>query len=242
MKSDNATLATQSLPQLAIGGGALAHSLWSRGPRRAALFAGVGLGLPALAEYTGVNRFHLVKHHTSPQVAGVPLAALTGWYTITYATYAVLEGILPRLGLRGKALRFALPAATALVATDLDVLLDVFGLANGFWEWRDGGPYAAEIVGPNGKRGIPYANYTGWLALVGTVTTAYQLLARRIAPTPPSPPSPPSASPRWAALLLGLYYVPAVGWALSQRSPRYLAYSGLVPLALAAALWPKRAK
>lgn len=237
MKADPASLAQLPLPQLAIGGGALAHSLWSRGPRRTAIFAGIGLGLPALAEYTGVSRFRLVKHHTQPQVAGVPLAALVGWYTITYATYALLEGILPRLGVRGLAQRFALPAATALVATDLDALLDVFGLASGLWEWRDGGPYAAEVIGPNGKRGIPLSNYTGWLALVGTVTTAYQLLARRTTPR-----LPPATSPRLAALLLSLYYLPAVGWALSHRSPRYLAYSGLVPLALAAAWWPKRAR
>jgi hypothetical protein len=73
----------------------------------------------------------------------------------------------------------------ALVATSLDLLLDPFGLDLGLWEWSEDGPYAPEVKGPNGKRGIPMLNIAGWITLSTGVTLAYQhLRSRGNAPEP----------------------------------------------------------
>src|SRR3712207_8636075 len=35
------------------------------------------------------------------------------------------------------------------------------GLDVGLWEWSGDGPYASEVEGPNGNRGVPLLNYAG---------------------------------------------------------------------------------
>jgi uncharacterized membrane protein len=71
--------------------------------------------------------------------------------------------------------RKSLIPIVALTATSLDLLLDPFGLDLGLWEWSAGGPYASEVNGPNGKRGIPVLNFAGWITLTSGVMLAYQL-------------------------------------------------------------------
>ena len=95
----------------------------------------------------------------APQIGGVPLAVALGWYNIGYNAYCVAEHLLA-----GKGDRVLAPAA-ALVATDLDLLLDPCGLDLGLWEWSRSGPYAAEVEGPNGSHGIPAFNFAGWIGL-----------------------------------------------------------------------------
>lgn len=208
----------------------LAHSLWSRGARRTVAFATLGMGLPLAGEFTAVNVVRVVRHHTHPQVNGVPLAAVA-WYNIAYAAHAVVESLLLRAGVSRRARRWAVPVGTAALATSLDLILDCFGLDMGLWEWRDGGPYAREIVGPNGKAGIPTANFVGWVALTGGVSLGYELLAetgdRR---------SRSATAGTTAALLLAPYYLASASWAIARRKPRYLAYSALVPAALMASV------
>jgi uncharacterized membrane protein len=213
------------------------HSLRARGGRRTALFAALGLGLPALGEYLGVNVLRAVRHHTQPQVRGVPLAAVLGWYNIGYATFAMLESILAQAGLDARWRRWAVPVGTALAATSLDLLVDCFGLDQGMWEWNSDGPYAREIAGPNGRQGIPLMNFAGWLELTGGVTAAYAALAGGAQDQPEAPGAAGSAEAgRTAAALLLPYYLPAVAWALWRRKPQYLLYSSLFPLAVALAL------
>lgn len=238
MRTSGKSVAEELLPAVGVAAGALAHSLWARGARQTALFAGLGLGLPALGEYIGVNRARVVRHHTRPQVLGVPVPALLDWYAITYATYATLEGILAPNVKRNAAWRWALPVGTAAVATNLDMALDVFGLASGYWEWSTHGPYAAEVLGPNGKHGIPTANFTAWIALTGAVTSAYTLLARHAGSESPMKERP--ASGRVASLFLAACYLQSALWLIANRKQRYLAYSGLVPLTIAAAWWRGR--
>lgn len=245
---------------LAGTGLTLAHSLWSRGPRRTVAFTALGLGLPLASEFAGVNILRVVRHHTYPQVRGVPLAAVA-WYSIGYAAHALVEDLLVRVGVGARGRRWAVPAGTAALATSLDLILDCFGLDMGLWEWRDGGPYAREIVGPNGKAGIPVANFTGWVVLTGSVSLGHVLLAeagetRRPGTTPAARSWVGNAVPlvhqsgdlaekasarsaaagTTAALLLAPYYVASAAWALVRRKPKYLLYSALVPAALAASV------
>lgn len=208
---------------LLLSGLSFVHSLRARGLRRTLLFAGPGLGLPILGEYLAVNVLKLLRHRTEPGVAGVPVAIALGWYNVGYNVFAVTQHLLTRAGERE---RLAAPVA-ALAATDLDLLLDVCGLDLGLWEWRDGGPYAPEVEGPNGRRGIPVLNFAGWIGLVSSLTLAYL----RLAPDAPRP-----AGGRGPALLLLSYYLPAAAWAMRRRRRKYLIYSAPFLAALLAAL------
>lgn len=205
----------------------VAHSLRARGLRRTLLFAGPGLGLPILGEYLAVNALKLLRHRTEPEFAGVPVAVALGWYNVGYGTFAMMESILSRTGSREGKPGCALSPATALVATSLDLLMDPCGLALGLWEWSGDGRYAAEVVGPNGKRGVPLVNYAGWLGLIASVTTAYQRLDppgdERVPPRRGADGSPEAG--RDAALLLLSYYLPAAAWALRRPRRKYLLYS-----------------
>jgi hypothetical protein len=216
---------------------ALRHSLRVRGGRDTAIFAALGIGLPTLGEWYAINIDRGVRHHAAPQVLGMPVHAAVAWWTIASATHALTEELLGRHGASAAVRRWATPTGCALIATSLDLVLDPYGLANGFWEWRDDGSYAREITGANGRSGIPTENYVAWLGLVGGVTALYGLLTGRSAPRTTEP-----ASTRDAASILLSYYLPAALWALKERRPRYLLNSALFPVALACALWPRKGR
>ena len=216
----------------------VAHSLRARGLRRTLLFAGPGLGIPILGEYLVINVLKLLRHRTEPKFAGVPLVIALGWYNVGYGTFAMMESILSRTGSGGGKPGRALSPATALVATSLDLLMDPCGLDLGLWEWSSDGRYAAEVAGPNGKRGVPLLNFIGWLGLIASVTLAYQLLNpddERTRPSQPGAADSPKVG-RTAALLLLPYYLPAAVWALKRRKPKYLLYSAPFSVAAWAAL------
>jgi uncharacterized membrane protein len=150
------------------------HSLRTRGLRRTLLFAALGNAIPILGELLTVRVLKMLHHHVRPQVKGVPLAIALGWYNVGYGTLAIVNGIIydgadPHQGRES----LALASATALAATSFDLLLDPFGFELSLWEWSEDGPYASEVKGPNGKRGIPLLNFVGWLALTTGVTLAY---------------------------------------------------------------------
>jgi len=204
-----------------------AHSLRARGLPRTLLFGALGSGIPILGELLAVNVLKVLRHHARPQAGGVPLAIALGWYNVGYGTFAMMESILSRPGSRGGKQGRALPPATALAATSLDLLMDPCGLDLGLWEWSGDGRYAAEVAGPNGKRGVPLVNFAGWLGLTASVTTAYQRL------DPPGDAGVPLrrggagslGAGCGAALLLLPYYLPAAAWALRRRRRKYLLYS-----------------
>ncbi len=215
-----------------------AHSLRARGLRRTLLFAALGSGIPILGELLAVNVLKVLRHHARPQAGGVPLAIALGWYNVGYGTFAVMESILDVADPREGAKRRLLVPATALTATSLDLLLDPCGLDRGLWEWSGDGPYASEVRGPNGKRGVPLLNYAGWLGLISAITLAYQRLdpGRNAADASSPRATGDPKTGRGAALLLLSYYLPAAAWALEKRRPKYLIYSAPFALALWAAL------
>jgi hypothetical protein len=209
---------------LAAAGLTLSHSLHARGARDSLVFFGLTAGLAIVGEHVYVNVLKLLRHHARPElVPGVPLAiVLAGWYPVLYATYAALESILVQRGLGASTLWWALPLATMMAVTSLDLLVDCFGLDTGFWEWRDGGPYASEILGPNGKGGIPLLNFVLWLIVSGAVSFLYLLLSG--GPSPQEVAGSVSAG-RTAGLLLLPYYLLGLGWVLYRRRFRCLIYS-----------------
>ncbi len=225
--------------QAVVGAGlSLAHSLWARGFRRTLLFGILGHTIPVLGEYLVVNVLKILRHHLKPQAKGIPLAVALGWYNVCYATFAMVESILNGTELDEAERSRSSWLGTALVATSLDLLVDPFGLDLGLWEWRDDGPYATEIEGPNGRHDVPLLNFVGWLGLTASVTLAYQ------SSNPEGDAADYSSvgvaggpeAGRLAALLLLPYYLVAVAWALKRGRRKYLFYSAPISAALCAAL------
>jgi len=215
------------------------HSLRTWGLRRTFLFAALGNAIPILGELLAVHVLKMLRHHVRPQVKGVPLTIALGWYNVGYGTLAIVQGNIidaadPHKGKES----LTVAPAVALAATSLDLLLDPFGLDLGLWEWRGGGPYASEVKGPNGKRGVPLLNFAGWLALTSGVTLAYQRLeaGRNAADAPGPGDTGDLGAGRAAALLLFSYYLPAAVWALKRGRRKYLLYSAPFATTLCAAL------
>jgi len=216
----------------------IVHSLRTQGLRRTLLFAALGNAIPILGELLAVHILKRIRHHVRPQVKGVPLAIALGWYNIGYGTLAMMKGAINNSADSQGRNSLALAPATALAATNLDLLLDPLGLELGLWEWSEDGPYASEAKGPNGKRGVPLLNFAGWLALTTGVTLAYQRLqiGGNVADAPDLEDSDGPGTERAAALLLLSYYLPAAAWALKQGRRKYLLYSAPFATTLCAAL------
>jgi uncharacterized membrane protein len=122
----------------------------------------------------------------------------------------------------------------------LDLVLDCYGLDAGHWEWAADGRYARELVGSNGRRGIPIDNFVAWMLMTAGVCTAYlRVTGER------DEVSRAARICRWPALILLPYYLVAATWARRPGRRRYLAYSAAAPLLLAwslvRALEPRRA-
>jgi uncharacterized membrane protein len=198
----------------------LTDSARTRGPLRAATLFVLSIGLPAFGEVLVTGPLGLLRHRTKPRIGGVPVAILLLWYNVICGSHAATERALLRLPLDTSRRREALPVSTALVATSLDLLMDPFGLDNGLWEWKVDGAYAPEVVGNNGRRGVPSLNYWGWLVVVLGVMLGYMRLF---------PEDRPGS--RLPALLLLPNYLASAAWAAKRRKPVYLVYS--TPFALA---------
>src|ERR687889_94213 len=203
------------------------HSLRTRGLRRTLLYAALGNSIPILGELLTVHVLRMLHHHVQPQIRGVPLAIALGWYNVGYATLEMMNSTINNSADPQGRKSLALAPATALAATNLDLLLDPFGLELGLWEWSEDGQYASKVKGPNGKRGVPLLNFVGWLALTSGVTLAYQRLQRggNIAELPDSEEGSGQGSERAAAVLLLSYYLPAALWARKRGKRKYLLYS-----------------
>jgi uncharacterized membrane protein len=215
------------------------HSLRTRGLRRTLLFAALGNAIPILGELLAVRILKMLRHHVRPQVKGVPLAIVLGWYNVSYGTLAIVKGIIYDAGDPEQDRKnLALAPAVALTATSFDLLLDPFGLDLGLWEWSEDGPYASEVKGPNGKCGVPLPNFVGWFALTTVVTLAYQRfqIGGNVADALDPEDSGGPGTERAAALLLLSYYLPAAVWALKRGRRRYIVYSAPFATMLWAAL------
>ncbi len=210
------------------------HSLRVRGLRRTLLFMALGVGIPAASEYLVINHVRVLRHRVGLLIKGVPLHIALGWFNTIYEIFAVLESLLETHELTPATRRWALAGSAALTATSFDLLMDYAGLAQGMWEWNVDGRYAADVVGANGRRGVPSGNFVGWFVGSGAVVLLYLLLSGDEAGQ--SGGTGRFRSGRQAALLLAPYYLSGVVWAMLQRKWRYVGYSLLFPLVLALAL------
>jgi uncharacterized membrane protein len=201
----------------------LAASVKARGLRRSALFFILGTGLPAAGELLAPGPLGLLRHRLRYRLAGVPLAILLGWYVVIHGSYVIAGRVAERTRLSDDTKRITVSALAAVVGVGLDSILDPAGLDLGLWEWNVDGTYADEVVGKNGRRGVPLLNYLGWASLVGGVTYAY------------GPGGEDEAGSRLPALLLLPCYLAAVGWAFKRRKFVYLLLSAPFPIALYAA-------
>lgn len=199
----------------------LADSIRTRGPLRAAAFFILATGTAAFGEILITGPFGLLRHRTRPRLKGVPISILLLWYNVICGSRAATERILARLPLDERQRREALPPGTALVATSLDLVMDPFGLGEGLWEWKVDGAYASQIVGNNGRSGVPALNYLGWLVVVMGVLLGY---VRAF-------PEDESSGSRLPILLLVPVYLASAVWAVKKRKPSFLLYSS--PFALA---------
>jgi uncharacterized membrane protein len=218
-----------------VAGLSVVHSLWTRGLRRTLLFAALGNAIPVLGEHLAVNVLKVLCYHARPQVGGVPVAVALGWYNVGYGIFVMMESLLDVSDPRERDLSRALAPVAALAATSLDLLLDPAGLDLDLWQWSGGGPCAAEVEGPNSKRGVPLLNFAGWIGLITGVTLAYRGLDAGTGLAHPARPGLAGGprSGRGAALLLLSYYLPAAAWATKRCRFRYLLYSA----PFAALLW-----
>jgi uncharacterized membrane protein len=202
----------------------LAASIRTRGLRRSVLFFALGTGLPAAGELLATGPLELLRHRVRYRVARVPLAIILGWYAVIHGSFAVAGRVSERLHPGEDAKRKTVPALAALVGVVLDLILDPAGLDSGLWEWNVDGAYASEIRGANGRGGVPFVNYLGWIALVGGVVYVYGSVRED------------EEEELLPALLLLPYYLAGVGWALKRRRCGYLLLSAPFPVALYAAL------
>jgi len=142
------TVTTAAAAVLAVAHAALT---W---PVAAVLALFVGGALVAFVAEAAVIARGWLTHHVTPQVAGVPLYTLVAWPTTVYIVYRVT--LLAATG-------WVAVLATAVLATVLDFLSDHRGVDRGLWTYTD------TVPGPR-RRGIPWWNYAGWLAI--TAVTA----------------------------------------------------------------------
>jgi uncharacterized membrane protein len=193
-----------------MAGLSVARSLRVRGVRRILLFAALGSAVPLSGEHLTVNVLKLLHHHVRPQVEGIALAIALAWYNIVYGTFVVMESILEASGPGEVNQKRALAPAVSAVPS-LDLLLDPAGIDLGLWQWSGDGPYAAEVEGPNGKRGVPLLNVAGWIGLATGVVLTYQRLGPGDDTTAATHARMAGGSQarHGAALVLLSYYLPA---------------------------------
>lgn len=215
------------ISKILLGAGVLfaasnfADSVRTRGPLRAATLFALSTGLPAFGEALITGPFQLLRHRTKPRITGAPISILLLWYNVIRGSHTATERVLTRLPLDERQRREALPLSTALVATSLDLVMDPFGLDNGLWEWKIDGAYAREVVGYNGRSGVPLVNYLGWMIVIMGVLLGYV----RVFPED-------RAGSRLPLLTVIPIYLASAGWAIKHRKPVYLIYSAPFGVAL----------
>jgi uncharacterized membrane protein len=209
----------------ALGGSVVGNSLAIRGVRRSLTLLGISLAVATAGEVLGIRVARSLRHHSRPQVGGLPVLLPLAWYAAVAPAYGLAQGAL------GKRSGAAVAVATALLATATDLANDPFGLASGYWEWRDGGSDLSDVRGANGMPGTPVGNYAGWLLIAGTVA----LLAERGR----EPGEVEGARRRRTQSLTAHLTVAAPGllWALRERRWKLLALSALATVGGAGAAW-----
>jgi hypothetical protein len=110
------------------------------------------------------------------------------------------------------------------------------GIGSGPWEWADGA-YAREVVGLNGRRGIPVGNFLACLGMTTGTSLVHPLATCERDPARLSKPVAGARhTGRSSALLLLPFYLVAAALARQGGRRWYLLSSGLVPVLVVCAL------
>ncbi len=139
-----------TLAALALG------STWAiRGPRRSLPLPAIAGTIVAGGEALAIRGTRTLRHHSQPQIGELPVLIPLLCYTYVAPCYGLAQAAVAERGPE------AVSLVTALLATATDLANDPYGLASGFWEWRDGEPYMADIVGGHPRRSVERADLVG---------------------------------------------------------------------------------
>lgn len=159
---------------------AVVHANANLGTPRALLLLGLTFGVSLLFESIGVwtGWIYGPYHYTDqlgPRFLGlVPYLIPMAWFMIAYPSQMIAESYLGGTFRSGWRRVVGLAAASAVVMTAWDLIMDPIMVRMGFWVWEVEGAYF----------GIPLRNYAGWLVTTFTFYLLYRLLAPRMRTSP----------------------------------------------------------
>ena len=109
------------------------------------------------------------------QVLRVPLLVALAWEPILYASFCLIEFLIPsEKEVSGpiweRLVPYILMATIGGIATTAwDLMLDPFAVDRGWWVWIDGGSYAPYL-----KNGVPVSNFFGWFKVAFVCQLIYR--------------------------------------------------------------------
>lgn len=161
---------------------ALAHARLRLGCSRTLLLLGLSFGVSLLYESVGVATGWVYGpyHYTDllgPRFLGlVPYLIPAAWFMMVYPAQVIVEGLLGDRLVAGWRRILGLAAASAVVMTAWDVIMDPIMVRMGFWVWEVEGAYF----------GVPLHNYAGWFVTTFTIYLLFRLIAPRLGEAPTS--------------------------------------------------------
>ena len=159
---------------------ALIHARVRLGCPRTLLLLGLSFGISLLYESVGVATGWVYGPYHYTDLLGprflelVPYLIPVAWFMMIYPSQVIAEGLLSDRLTTGRHMVLGLSAASAVVMTAWDVIMDPVMVRMGFWVWEVDGAYF----------GIPISNYVGWFVTSFTIYFLYRLLAPRLGETP----------------------------------------------------------
>ena len=159
---------------------ALTHARVKLGCPRTLLLLSLSFGISLLYESVGVATGWVYGpyHYTDllgPRFLGlVPYLIPVAWFMMIYPSQVITEGLLGDGLTTGRRKVVGLSAASAVVMTAWDVIMDPVMVRLGFWVWEVEGVYF----------GIPISNYVGWFVTTFTIYFLYRLLAPHMGEIP----------------------------------------------------------
>ena len=155
---------------------ALVHARLSIGCPRTLLLLGLNFGVSLFYESVGVATGWIYGpyHYTDmlgPRFLGlVPYLIPAAWFMMIYPAQGIAEGLLGDRLAAGRRRILGLAAASAVVMTAWDVIMDPIMVRMGFWVWEVEGDYF----------GVPLHNYAGWFVTTFTIYLLFRLIAPRL--------------------------------------------------------------
>ena len=147
----------------------IVHAAVTRGPRWAAAFTIISVGIGWLAEAIGVHSgwpfgSYAYTELLGPRVLDVPLVIPAAWAMMAYPCLLAAQRLASRW--------WTTAALGAVLFASWDLFLDPQMVGEGYWVWHHVG-----LTVP-GIDGIPLQNFIGWLAVALVLMLALDRLPR----------------------------------------------------------------